>query len=115
MIQHTVAKSVGELDDLRHATKMLAQYDATLSEPDGCVVVEAALSGERDAVRKSVEVAVLEAGDVFVPDANAVGADLLIVADDDNLLGDVEEEQALNAQLACFIDDYQIISVRYRI
>jgi hypothetical protein len=103
-----VTKIIRELDDLRHAAEVLAQDDA-LTEPDFRVGIEAALRRQRMMMRNAVEIMVLQIGNSLIGDADTVRANLLIIPDHHHFLRDVEEEKALDAELAGFVDDDQIV------
>src|SRR6185312_9834198 len=80
-----VAEVVGELDDLRHAAEVLAEPDA-VAEPQVALVEEAVIQVEVIAERQVRDVAHAEPLDIVAVDADVVGRDLLVVADDDDLL-----------------------------
>src|SRR3954466_6211548 len=87
-----VTQGIGELDDLWHAAEMLAEADAVAEAQVGLIeeaVIEVEIVGQRQ-VRN---VPAAQQLDIITVDADVVGCDLLIVADDDDFLGDIVEEE----------------------
>src|SRR5258708_5705712 len=82
-----VAQGVGELNDLRHATEVLAEADAVAKSQVRLVekaVIEVEIIGQWQ-VRNMPRAEQL---DIVAVDANIVRRDLFVVADDDDFLGD---------------------------
>src|SRR5215469_9150394 len=96
-----ITEIIRELDNLRHAPEVLAQYDV-LAEANFRVGVKATLRGERMPVRHALQIVMLQIVNGLVGYSNTIRANLLIVAHYHHLFGDVEQEQALNAKLARF-------------
>src|SRR5581483_5744488 len=109
-----VAEIIRELNDFGHTAEMLTKHDV-LPETNLCVAVKAALRRKSVLVRYALKVMVLQVSDSLLRNSNAVGADLLIVADHHHFSGDVKEKKTFNTQLARFVDYYQVVSVWSRV
>ena len=106
-----VAEIVRELNDFRHATEVLAQADF-LVESDLGVLIEAALRLQQRTMRKTFGKLLSQAGDHVIANTDARRTDLLIVSHDDLFLGEIQQEETLDAQLARFVRDDHVEALR---
>ena len=90
---------------------MFTQHDILVKANLG-ITIKAALCRQSVLIWNAIQEMVLEAGNRFVSDTHPSGADLLVVTDHDHLLGNVEQKKALNAQLAGFVNNHDIVTFR---
>ena len=99
-----VAELVAELDDLGDTAEVLDQPDNAAEGLAG-QIVHGRLAVVELLVRDPVEELVDEPLHAIDLEADGVGTDLLVVADDHDLLGQAERREAEDVALARLVDD----------
>src|SRR5438105_2459084 len=61
------------------------------------------------AMRDALQMMMLQVRYRLIGYPDTVGTNLLIIADHYQFLCDIEKEEALNAKLACFVDDHEVV------
>ena len=66
-------------------------------------------------MRNAVQIMMLQVRYRLIGYPDTVGTNLLIITDHHQFLCDIKQEEALNAELACFVDDHKIVAAGRRV
>ena len=106
-----ITEAVGEFDNFRHAAEMLPQPDR-MAEAHLRLVEEAVIHPDDVVMGNIAEVFLAQPIDIFPADPDIIRADLVVVANHHDLLGDVHQKQRFRAGLAGFVNDCHIEHLR---
>ena len=109
-----IGDAVRERDDLRHAPEVLPQVGPVAGEGDVAEVEQAGGGRDNAADRLVAKQLVAHREHRRKLEADGVRADLLVVADDHDLLAEPPQEQRVDAGLARLVDDDHVERIRRR-
>src|ERR1700683_1343776 len=66
-------------------------------------------------VRNALQIVMLEVRNRLIGYPNTIGTNLLVITDHHQFFCHVKEEKTLNPELACFVDDHEIVAAWRRV